>query len=89
MRSECDEQKETPVPPTIEHITCHHHEGVLQMQLPLRLVDEAVKHNPIEQEDYWQEYRELDGVESIYNPKSFFTRKANISAPMEFKWEQL
>ena len=32
---------------------------------------------------------EKRGISSIYNPKSFFTRKANISAPMEFKCEQL
>lgn len=24
-----------------------------------------------------------------YNPKSSLTRKANMSAPMEFRWEQL
>ena len=62
-RCKCDEQQKTPVPPTVEHIACHNYKSVLQTQLPLRLADEAVEDKPIEQKDYRQEYRELDGVE--------------------------
>ena len=62
-RGEGDKEQEAPVPPAVEDIAGHHHEGVLQAQLPLRLADEAVKDEPIEQEHYRQEYRELDGVE--------------------------
>ena len=58
-----DEQQKTPVPSSIEHIAGHHHKSVLQTQLPLRLADEAVEDEPIEQKYYRQEYRELDGVE--------------------------
>ena len=52
-----------PVPPAVEHIAGHRHESVLQAQLPLRLGDEAVKDEPIEQKHYRQEDGELDGVE--------------------------
>jgi len=62
-RSESDEQKEPPIPPAIEHITRHYNESVLQPQLVLRLADEAVEDEPIEQEDYWKKQGELDGVE--------------------------
>ena len=62
-RGESNEQQKPPVPPSIEHITGHHHKSVLQSQLLLRLADKAVEDEPIEQEDYWEEYRELDGVE--------------------------
>ena len=58
-----DEQQKPPVPPPIKHLTRHHNESVLQTQLPLRLADEAVEDEPIEQKYYRQEYRELDGVE--------------------------
>ena len=58
-----DEEQKTPVPPAVKHITRHHHESVLQTQLPLRLADEAVEDEPIEQEDYRQKQGELDGVE--------------------------
>lgn len=61
-RGEGDEQQEAPIPPAVEHVTCDHHESVLQAQLPLRLADESVEDEPIEQEYYRQEYRELDGV---------------------------
>ena len=62
-RSKSNEYQKTPVPPAVEHIARYNNKGVLQTQLPLRLADEAVEHEPIEQEDYRQEYRELDGVE--------------------------
>ena len=62
-RGEGDEQQESPVPPAVEDVTCHHHEGILQTQLPLRLADKAVEDEPIKQEYYWQKYCELDGVE--------------------------
>ena len=62
-RCKCDEQQKTPVPPTVEHIACYNYKSVLQLQLPLRLADEAVEDKPIEQKDYRQEYRELDGIE--------------------------
>ena len=52
-----------PVPTAVEDIAGHHHEGVLQTQLPLRLAKKPVEDEPIEQKHYRQEYRELDGVE--------------------------
>ena len=55
--------KKTPIPPTVKHIARHHNEGVLQPQLVLRLADEAVEDEPIEQKDYRQEQGELDGIE--------------------------
>ena len=63
QRSECNEQQKPPVPPAVKHVTGHHHKSVLQPQLPLRLADKAVEDEPIEKEDYRQEYRELDGIE--------------------------
>ena len=62
-RGESDEQQETPVPPAVEHIAGHHHKSVLQPQLPLRLADEAVEDEPIEQKDYWKKNRKLHGIE--------------------------
>ena len=47
-RGESDEQKEPPVPPSVEDVASHHDEGVLQAQLPLRLADETVEDKPIE-----------------------------------------
>ena len=55
--------KKTPIPPTVKHIARHHNEGVLQPQLVLRLADKTAEDKPIEQENYWKKYRELDGIE--------------------------
>ena len=60
---EGDKEQKPPVPPAVEHIAGHYHEGVLQAQLPLRLGDKAVEDEPIEQKHYRQEDGELDGVE--------------------------
>ena len=57
-----------PVPPTVEHISSHHHEGVLQTQLPLRVANKPIKDKLIEQKHYRQEYGELDGVEENIVP---------------------
>ena len=62
-RGKRDEQQKTPIPPAVEHITRHNNESVLQPQLPLRLADEAVENEPIEQKDYRQKQGELYGVE--------------------------
>ena len=62
-RCENDKQQKPPIPPTIKHIARHHDKSVLQTQLPLRLADEAVEDEPIEQEHYRKKYRELEGIE--------------------------
>ena len=62
-RGKSNKQQKPPVPPAVEHITRHYNECVLQPQLVLRLADEAVEDEPIEQKDYRQEDGELDGVE--------------------------
>ena len=60
---EGDKEQKTPVPPTVEHIAGHHHEGVLQAQLVLRLADKSVEDEPIEQKHYRQEDGELYRIE--------------------------
>lgn len=52
QRSECNKQKETPVPPTIENITCSNHQQILPAS--------PTEYKPIEHEHYWQEYQKLE-----------------------------
>ena len=63
QRRECYQQQKPPVPPAVEDVAGNEDERILKSQLPLRLADESVEYKPIEQEDYREEYEELNGVE--------------------------
>lgn len=65
------EDKEPPVPPTVEDVTGNDDEEVLQEQLVLAASERVVKHKPIEQEDYRQENGKLDGVEEHNSINAF------------------
>ncbi len=54
-RGECYEEKETPVPPTVEGVACRHYKQVLPTQ--------RLEHEPIEHECYRQKYQELKRIE--------------------------
>lgn len=56
QRSESNEQKEAPVPPSVKDIGRHHHKCVLPLQT-------AVEHKPIEQKHYRQKQKEFKGIE--------------------------
>jgi hypothetical protein len=55
--------------------------------LPLRLADEAVEDEPIEQKYYRQEYRELDGVEE-HIWLCFADAKVGIILIRKTKWRK-
>ena len=67
--SDSNQYQESPVPPTVEDIAGDYYEEVLPQQLAFALAHGVVKHEPIEQEDYWEEEGEFEGVEehgSVY-----------------------
>ena len=57
-----NQNQESPIPPAVEYITCDNNKEVLPQQLAFTLAHGVVKHEPIEQEDYWEEDCELEGV---------------------------
>ena len=56
-------KQKAPVPPAVEHVARRHNESVLQLQLVLRLADEAVEDKPIEQKHYRKKNCKLNRVE--------------------------
>ena len=54
--SECDQEKEPPVPPSVEDVGYHYHEEILQLEV-------LTEDEPIEQKDYRQKDGEFYGVE--------------------------
>lgn len=66
-RSNGYQNKEPPVPPTVEDVTGNDDEEVLQEQLVLAASECIVEHKPIHQKHYRQENGKLKGVEEHKN----------------------
>ena len=60
--SDSNQYQESPVPPTVEDITCYYDERILQPQLMLTLAECVIKYKPIEQKYYWEEDEIFEGV---------------------------